>query len=525
MASFTGPEPEISGDSHRFWKGARRSSSGVLVRWAEPLASPRRVPDRPPADDPSDGAGQRSQSDDHLTWEGGTDGVERRRCPPPNGGLCSMSACAPVRQPSDPTGATDPTVSGGHGPRRRPVRLGSSRLDACGRGGRHRVGGGRPHVYGGGGVIGFGDAQPINPIPGAALNSVMVAMATDPASTAANQGYWLASADGGVFAGRKRRLLRIAGRAPAAGSDRGHGGHRRRPGLLAGGHGRRGLRLRGRPLLRLDGRHPAEPAHRGDGLDPRRPGLLAGGRRRRHLLLRRRPVLRLDGRAPRWWRRSPAWRRPRTATATGWWPPTAASSPSATPRSTGRAGEWPSTIRWWGWLPPRTTRATCWWPPNGAVLSFGSVNYFGSLGGGYGGVPSDVPPVAGIALTPDTQGYWLLEPDGWSYSFSNPPNPSASPTASAIVSVANSQVNSDPDRGRYCNPYGPCEEWCALFATWVWETAGVPIPSYPVHREHLRLGRGHHAGAPVRPPRRSPATPCSTGPDPGRRPPRSTWAW
>ena len=28
-------------------------------------------------------------------------------------------------------------------------------------------------------------------------------------------------------------------------------------------------------------------------------------------------------------------------------------------------------------------------------------------------------------------------------------------------------------------PYGPCEEWCALFATWVWEQAGVPIPSYP----------------------------------------------
>ena len=29
-----------------------------------------------------------------------------------------------------------------------------------------------------------------------------------------------------------------------------------------------------------------------------------------------------------------------------------------------------------------------------------------------------------------------------------------------------------------CNPYGPCEEWCALFATWVWRHAGIPIPSY-----------------------------------------------
>ena len=32
--------------------------------------------------------------------------------------------------------------------------------------------------------------------------------------------------------------------------------------------------------------------------------------------------------------------------------------------------------------------------------------------------------------------------------------------------------------GADCNPYGPCEAWCALFATWVWEQAGVPIPSY-----------------------------------------------
>ena len=39
-------------------------------------------------------------------------------------------------------------------------------------------------------------------------------------------------------------------------------------------------------------------------------------------------------------------------------------------------------------------------------------------------------------------------------------------------------MNADPDTGYFCNPYGPCEAWCALFATWVWEQAGVPIPSY-----------------------------------------------
>jgi CHAP domain len=116
---------------------------------------------------------------------------------------------------------------------------------------------------------------------------------------------------------------------------------------------------------------------------------------------------------------------------------------------------------------------------DGEVFGFGNVPSAGSLAGGLGGDPRDVPPVAAIALTPDANGYWLLEPDGWSYGFSNPPIANPSATASAIVTVANSQVASDPDRGAFCNPYGPCEEWCALFATWVWQHAGVPIPSYP----------------------------------------------
>ena len=39
-----------------------------------------------------------------------------------------------------------------------------------------------------------------------------------------------------------------------------------------------------------------------------------------------------------------------------------------------------------------------------------------------------------------------------------------------------------PDRPRRkpawsdCTIYGPCEEWCALFASWVWKHAGVPLP-------------------------------------------------
>ena len=74
---------------------------------------------------------------------------------------------------------------------------------------------------------------------------------------------------------------------------------------------------------------PQRP-HRRHGLDPRRSRLLARRSRRRHLRHRRRPLRRVDrgprgSTGPSW-----AWPPPPTAAATGWSPPTAASSPSAT---------------------------------------------------------------------------------------------------------------------------------------------------------------------------------------------------
>ena len=55
-----------------------------------------------------------------------------------------------------------------------------------------------PHIYAGGGVLGFGAPQVAPPLT-APLNSVMVAMAPNPVAPANNEGYWLASADGGVY--------------------------------------------------------------------------------------------------------------------------------------------------------------------------------------------------------------------------------------------------------------------------------------------------------------------------------------
>jgi hypothetical protein len=82
-------------------------------------------------------------------------------------------------------------------------------------------------------------------------------------------------------------------------------------------------------------------------------------------------------------------------------------------------------------------------------------------------------PIQAIAATPDSGGYWLLEPDAFPTAFTQPGGGYRN-----IVSVATSQVRADPDPGFFCNPYGPCEAWCSLFATWVWRQSGIAIPSF-----------------------------------------------
>lgn len=81
-------------------------------------------------------------------------------------------------------------------------------------------------------------------------------------------------------------------------------------------------------------------------------------------------------------------------------------------------------------------------------------------------------PIAAIARTNSGKGYFLLEPDAFETAFSHPGG------GGAIVKGAASQIQGDPVSGYFCNPYGPCEAWCALFATWAWENAGIPIPRF-----------------------------------------------
>ncbi|MFL6072158.1 MAG: peptidoglycan-binding protein [Mycobacteriales bacterium] len=56
------------------------------------------------------------------------------------------------------------------------------------------------------------------------------------------------------------------------------------------------------------------------------------------------------------------------------------------------------------------------------------------------------------------------------------PPPASGSTRAKIVSVARSQLGTgEHPPGSNCTKYGPCESWCALFASWVWRKAGVNI--------------------------------------------------
>jgi hypothetical protein len=110
---------------------------------------------------------------------------------------------------------------------------------------------------------------------------------------------------------------------------------------------------------------------------------------------------------------------------------------------------------------------------NGVVLALGDAHAYGGLT-----LDPDATPVSAIIGNGAGTGYWLLDPEAWTYTFASATPETAFPGSAAIVAAVASQISPDPDTGYFCNPYGPCEQWCALFATWAWRHAGVPIPSY-----------------------------------------------
>lgn len=52
--------------------------------------------------------------------------------------------------------------------------------------------------------------------------------------------------------------------------------------------------------------------------------------------------------------------------------------------------------------------------------------------------------------------------------------------STAIVKLAESQIGQgEHPEGSNCTKYGPCEEWCSLFVSWVWQHAGSALPGVP----------------------------------------------
>ena len=135
-----------------------------------------------------------------------------------------------------------------------------------------------------GGVFAFGDAHFYGSTGSLVLNEPIVGMA----STPDGKGYWLVAADGGVFSFGDATFHGSTGSLALSQAHRGDGFHSRRRGVLAGGLGRRGVRLRERLVPRLGSGpgHLRPPAHRGHGVQPGRFRLLDRGSERCPLRLR-----------------------------------------------------------------------------------------------------------------------------------------------------------------------------------------------------------------------------------------------
>jgi CHAP domain-containing protein len=67
-----------------------------------------------------------------------------------------------------------------------------------------------------------------------------------------------------------------------------------------------------------------------------------------------------------------------------------------------------------------------------------------------------------------------------------------------IVRIAESQVGTHADSNE-CQPYGPCEDWCALFASWVWQKAGVKVPTMPGAAQWSAWGQQQNTWHPTNP--------------------------
>ena len=278
-------------------------------------------------------------------------------------------------------------------------------------------------VYPGGGVFHFGDAASVSGTGGSTFSAPVVGMAADPGGT----GVWLAAANGAVH---------TEGGAPNYGS------------------------MTGTPLTAPVVGIAATPDGRGYWLVALDGGIFTFGDARFYgstgAMRLNQPVVGMAA----------------TPTGGGYWLVAADGGIFTFGNATFDGSLGGATLQSGIASMAVTSAGTGYWllEWNGTVFTFGTAQSYGE--------PTGSPaasPFKQLVPTSTGKGYWLLEPDGFNYSFSSPGPTGGYP---AIVAAAASQIAPDPNNGYFCNPYGTCEPWCALFATWAWQKGGVPIPSY-----------------------------------------------
>ena len=234
-----------------------------------------------------------------------------------------------------------------------------------------------------GGVFTFGDAPFEGSLGALPLQGPIVAMA----ATADDQGYWLGALDGGVFA---------LGDAHFYGSMGGTKLNQPIVGMAATPDGG------GYWLVAADG------------------GIFAFGDAHFYGSMGGTKLT-----SP-----SSAWRPPPTAAATGWWPPTEASSPSATPTSTARPPMTICPIPIVGMFASPDGGGYTMSTANGVVFAIGDAQSYGQLQ-----LDPTATPISAIIGNNLGTGYWLLDPDAWQYSFTTPTPEGSFPGSSTIVST------------------------------------------------------------------------------------------
>ena len=113
--------------------------------------------------------------------------------------------------------------------------------------------------------------------------------------------------------------------------------------------------------------------------------------------------------------RSSAWPRPVTTGATGWSPPTAGSSTTATPSSTARPAASRSNKPIVGMAASYNSSGPAgYWlvASDGGIFNYGQAPFYGSAG-----AIRLNSPIVGMAPTPDGGGYWLVAADGGIFSY------------------------------------------------------------------------------------------------------------